>query len=725
MNDHPRRKELISYLYEALSEAERAQVEAHLQTCSQCQAGLAEQEAIRQQLRAGVLSLQQVTPPAKLTFVAIAPRLKRPGKLSRAVEPLRQPLYSALTLAVLIAFGVGLYVLFSSINPSTVKPMPGPGTPVVIPTIDPTQPPEFVWKISGDPNPFAGPTSLAVDGQGHLYVLERSNHRIQKFDGEGRFLLMWGSPGSNAGQFSFFVPGTGANGDVAVDSQGQVYVADPGNARVQKFDSQGQFLSQWSSGDGQFIRPGSLIVDNQDNLYVLDDGTGYIHKFDRTGQFLTHWGGIGGRDGEFTTIQQGAADAQGNIYVVDISGRIQKFDPNGQFLVRWGTIGEEDGQFLGPSGVAVDAQGYIHISDTNSGRIQIFDQQGQFLAKWGSQGTSDGQFTREPTDIAIDKQGNIYICDFYGNNVQKFRQPGALLNDIEKDNRPTDSPPEFVWKISGDPNPLSHPSGLGIDGEGNLYVVDTGNQRIQKFDSNGQFLMMWGGPGSGAGQFNFVPPKFNAVGSGDIVVDSQGNIYVADSGNARIQKFDREGRFLVQWGSRGAGDGQFESPFGLATDGQDHIYVVDANAHIQKFDSEGQFLTKWGEIGVNEGEFTFIGFPAVDRQGYIYLADGGRGRIQKFDQNGRFLSKWDNHGQHDDELIGANGLAVDGQGYIYITHWINPRIQKIDGAGKFLLNWGSQGQGDGQFGIPADIAVDRQGNIYISDYDSSMIQKFR
>jgi streptogramin lyase len=286
-------------------------------------------------------------------------------------------------------------------------------------------------------------------------------------------------------------------------------------------------------------------------------------------------------------------------------------------------------------------------------------------------------------------------------------------------------PPEFVWKISGDPNPLSHPSGMGIDREGNLYVVDTGNQRIQKFDSNGQFLMMWGSPGSGEGQFNFVPPKFNTVGSGDIVVDSQGNIYVADSGNARIQKFDREGHFLTQWGRRGADDGQFESPFGLAVDGQDHIYVVDANAHIQKFDSKGQFLTKWGDIGVNEGEFTFIGFPAVDRQGYIYLADGGRGRIQKFDQNGRFLSKWDNHGQHDDELIGANGLAVDGQGYIYVTHWINPRIQKLDSTGKFLLNWGSQGQGDGQLSIPADIAVDRQGNVYVSDYDSSTIQKFR
>ncbi|MCL4297056.1 MAG: zf-HC2 domain-containing protein [Anaerolineae bacterium] len=724
MNGHPSRKELISYLYEALTEAEQAQVEQHLRVCPECQPRLAEQEAIRQQLRAGVLSLQQVTPPAKLTFAAIAPRLKRPGKLSRVVEPLRQPLYSALTLAVLVAFGVGLYALFSGINPLTVKPTPGSGTPVVISTIDPTQPPEFVWKISGDPNPFAGPNSLTVDSQGHLYVLERNNNRIQKFDGEGRFLLRWGSPGSNAGQFSFFVPGTGVSGDVAVDSQGQVYVADPGNARVQKFDSQGQFLSQWSRGDGQFIRPGSLIVDNQDNLYVLDDGTGYIHKFDRTGQFLTRWGGIGGRDGEFTTIQQAAADAQGNIYVVDVSARIQKFDPNGQFLGRWGTIGEEDGQFLGPSGVAIDAQGYIHISDTSSGRIQIFDQQGQFLAKWGSQGTDDGQFTREPTDIAIDKQGNIYISDFYGNNVQKFRQPRAVANEIEKDRQPTDSIPEFVWKISGDPNPLSHPSGLGIDAQGNIYVVDTGNNRIQKFDSEGQFLMMWGSPGSGEGQFNFIVPK-GAGAAGDVAVDSQGNIYVADSGNTRIQKFNAEGQFLTQWGSPGAGDGQFQIPFGLAIDEQDNVYVVDDNAYLQKFDGQGQFLIKWGGAGFRDGEFSILRFAAADGQGHIYVTDRGTGRIQKFDRNGQFLGKWGSAGLEDGQFAGANGIAIDEQGYVYVTDLGNPRVQKFDSRGKFLFNWGSQGQGDGQFGIPADIAVDRQGNIYISDYDSSTIQKFR
>jgi DNA-binding beta-propeller fold protein YncE len=357
-----------------------------------------------------------------MNFTAIAPHLKRQGKLGRAAEQSRQLLYSALTLAVLIAFGVGLYALFSNINPPTVKPTPDLSTPVAIPTVDPTQPPEFVWKISGDPNPFARPSSLAVDGQGHLYVLERGNQRIQKLDSDGQFLLMWGSPGQGAGQFNFIVKGTGAGADVAVDSQEYVYVTDPGNARVQKFDSQGQFLSQWSSGDGQFSLPTGLFVDSQDNLYVVDDGTGYIHKFDRTGQFLTRWGGLGGREGQFATVTHGAADVQGNVYVADLSGRIQKFDSNGQFLGKWGTIGTGDGQFLGPGGVTVDAQGYIHITDTSSSRIQIFDQQGQFLAKWGSRGTGEGQFTREPTDIVIDGQGNIYISDFYGNAVQKFRQ---------------------------------------------------------------------------------------------------------------------------------------------------------------------------------------------------------------------------------------------------------------------------------------------------------------
>jgi DNA-binding beta-propeller fold protein YncE len=116
--------------------------------------------------------------------------------------------------------------------------------------------------------------------------------------------------------------------------------------------------------------------------------------------------------------------------------------------------------------------------------------------------------------------------------------------------RPTaaPSPVEFVWSITGSPNPLVSPEDLAFDLEDNLYVVDAGNSRIQVFDSDGNFLRMWGKPGDGEGEFNFYHGHYYI---GGIAVDREGNVYVADNANWRIQKFDSHGNFLLQWGSKG------------------------------------------------------------------------------------------------------------------------------------------------------------------------------
>jgi DNA-binding beta-propeller fold protein YncE len=426
MNDHLSRQQLISYVYQALTDSQRERVELHLTMCSDCQARLAEQEALHQRINTGVLALQrQVTPPAQMNFTNIAPRLKR-SRARPIMTQSRQLLYSALTLAVLIVFGVGLYTLFSNINPPTIKPTPDLSTPPAIATLDPTQPPEFVWKISGDPNPLAGPSGLGLDAEGNIYVVDTGNNRIQKFDGEGQFLMVWGSPGSGEGQFNFTPPRKvhAGPGDVAVDSQGNIYVADSGNVRIQKFDQEGRFLTQWDSssgGEGQFQFPFGLAIDGQDNVYVVD-GTPHLQKFDGEGQFLAKWGDIGVRDGEFATIGFAAVDVQGNIYVADRgAGRIQKFNSSGQFLGKWGSVGMGDGQFVGANGIAVDGQGYIYVTDFGNPRVQIFDSQGKFLLKWGSRGQDDGQFTN-PTDIVVDGQGNIYVSDYNNNTIQKFRR---------------------------------------------------------------------------------------------------------------------------------------------------------------------------------------------------------------------------------------------------------------------------------------------------------------
>lgn len=300
----------------------------------------------------------------------------------------------------------------------------------------------------------------------------------------------------------------------------------------------------------------------------------------------------------------------------------------------------------------------------------------------------------------------------------------------------------FVWAIDGAPNNLSFATDVAADGQGNVYVSDSGHDRIQKFGADGRLLAMWGNRGSGDGQFVFTcvgscppicPPLPTGwdhcphLPGGGIAVDGQGNILVSDY-NARIQKFDSNGKFLLQWGSRGTGEGQFDGAEFLAVDGQNNVYVTDFILNrVEKFDSNGKFLLQWGTKGSGEGQFDRPIGIAVDGQGDVYVGEWVNHRIQKFDGNGRFLTMWGTTGSSDSQLKGVQDVAVDVQGNVYVVDNPNMRVVKFDGSGKFLGQWGRFGSGDGEFDYPSGIAVDPQGNIYVSTLDSgdSRLQKFR
>jgi DNA-binding beta-propeller fold protein YncE len=272
-----------------------------------------------------------------------------------------------------------------------------------------------------------------------------------------------------------------------------------------------------------------------------------------------------------------------------------------------------------------------------------------------------------------------------------------------------------------------------VDRQGNLYVVDGLNNAIQKFDSSGQLLMEWGTAGQGDGEFNFIMPNVGGT-AGAIAVDPSGNIYVADWGNSRIQKFDSDGQFLAKWGTRGSGDGQFLSLASITVDREGYVYILDnVRADIQKFDGNGQFLAKWGGKGTGDGQFNFPAFLTVDNQGNLFVVDGFNNRLQKFDSNGQFLTKWGTPGQDDGEFsfisgeygVGLGAVAADEQGNIYVADYSNNRIQKFDNNGQFLAKWGTEGIGDDQFIHPTALTVDLEGNVYVADFGNNRIQKFR
>jgi sugar lactone lactonase YvrE len=257
---------------------------------------------------------------------------------------------------------------------------------------------------------------------------------------------------------------------------------------------------------------------------------------------------------------------------------------------------------------------------------------------------------------------------------------------------------------------FKYPYGVAVDASGNVYVADTLNYRIQKFNSDGTFLTKWGSNGTGDGQFNMPY---------GVAVDSDCNVYVADTDNHRIQKFDSDGTFLTKWGSNGTGDGQFDMPLGVAVDASGNVFVTDfSNRCIQKFDTDGTFLLKWEYEG---GDPAGV---AVDSAGVVYVADAVNCSIKKFSNGGSFLATFGSQGTGDGQFSFPIGIAVDAEDHVYVADTLNFRIQKFDTDGTFLTKWGSEGTGDGRFLFPMSVAVDLSGMVYVADLDNFRIQKF-
>jgi tripartite motif-containing protein 71 len=226
------------------------------------------------------------------------------------------------------------------------------------------------------------------------------------------------------------------------------------------------------------------------------------------------------------------------------------------------------------------------------------------------------------------------------------------------------------------------PRSIAIDSQGNVFVVDVLNSRIQKFNNNGTFLTKWGSRGTGDGEF---------ISPNGIAIDSVDNMYIVDSQKMEIQKFNNNGTFLTKWGSEGTGDGQFSEPYGITIDSVGNVFVVDIDsARIQKFNNNGTFLTKWGSYcdirtgyqcdnrnnnSMGDGEFNSPTWAASDLEDRIYIADTKNSRIQKFNNNGTFLTKWGSYNSDDDgESSNPEGIDVDSSNTVFVSDIVNQKI---------------------------------------------------
>jgi DNA-binding beta-propeller fold protein YncE len=267
----------------------------------------------------------------------------------------------------------------------------------------------------------------------------------------------------------------------------------------------------------------------------------------------------------------------------------------------------------------------------------------------GGKGTEDGEFD-SPTGIAVDGNGNVFVADSGNGRIQKFSSTGAFLTTIGS-------------KSSGHEQ-LSAPSGIAVDPAGNIYVAEAGNHRVQKLSRDATFIAEWKGPDVG-----FYGPRRIAIGPDE-------SIYIVDQGRTRIVKFDSDGRVLAVWGTKGDGAGQFNDPTSVAIDPKtNRVYVADPiNKRIQVFDSNGKFLAKWSvpEWGQPVG---FEDLVIDSQRGRLYASSAHMPAVLIFDLNGARIGSLTP--KSPERLEGPSALAL-ANGKLYVLNMAGNRVSVID-----------------------------------------------
>jgi sugar lactone lactonase YvrE len=290
-----------------------------------------------------------------------------------------------------------------------------------------------------------------------------------------------------------------------------------------------------------------------------------------------------------------------------------------RFLLKWGHQGEADGEFNFPIGIAVDSDGTICVSDFYNARVQRFSPVGKFLSSFGT--------SPNPGGLAIDREGNLYLTHLYAMKLSVHTRGGELLRQ---------------WGKAGQGDgEFDYPGGIAVSPTGRIYVADQTNHRVQMFDTDGKFLGKWGEYGTKTGQFGGnISEKARVGGPQFVALDATGNVYTTEASMCRIQKFTSDGKFILAWGEDSEKPGGFrggwmggkmQGPVGICLDAEGKVWVSAVNGRVQQYSTTGQYLRGLTEEpGSKPGQFKAPHGVALDGEGNLYVVDGYNHRIQKF-----------------------------------------------------------------------------------------------
>ena len=643
---------------------------------------------------------------------------------------------------------------------------------------------------------FQEGANIAVDASGNLFIPDVNHRRIRKVAPDGTISTVAGNGvrgfGGDGG------PATDAQLNqpfgVAVDTAGNLFIADKGDSRIRKVAPDGTISTVAGTGvasfggdggpaiDARLRNPRDVAVDAFGNLFIADSSNRRIRKVAPDGTISTVAGTSSGLDLPYGV----AVDPSGNLFIVDVNAsRVFKLAPDDTFSTVAGTgeaaFGGDGGPATSallrfPQGVAVDASGNLYIGDTGNERVRKVAPDGTIstVAGTGTRGfNGDGGPATDallnfPTGLDVDTSGNLFTTDST-KRIRKVAPDGTISTVAGNGSTSTGS-------FSGDGGRatdagLNRPRRVAVDASGNLFIADTGNDRIRKIAPDGTISTVAGsglrgssgdgGPATDAGLF--------LLNGGDIAVDASGNLFIADSRNHRIRRVIPDGTIstIAGNGTEGFGgdggpatDAQLSFPYGVAVDASGNLFIADSgNNRMRKVAPDGTISTVAGN---GSAGFSGDGGPAtsaqlsptdvaVDTSGNLFIvdslvvltADPGNSRIRKVALDGTISTvagngtegfSGDGGPATDAQLFRPDGVAVDAAGNLFVADNGNHRIRKVapDGtistvAGNGEL--GTSGEGDGGPATDAPIrsmsgvAVDTAGNLFIAVWASDRIRR--
>ena len=620
---------------------------------------------------------------------------------------------------------------------------------------------------------FNQPSGIAVDADGNLYVSDSDSYTIRKISPDGLVSTLGGVAGDHApGGTNLLNAGFGQSQGLAVDHDGNLYVAEGPVATIRKITPRGQVsvlagelfsggVADGLAGEARFRFPRDVAVDAAGNVYVADAINHNIRKISPAGMTSTIAGVAGeqgsadgpGSEARFSSPSGIAVDGAGIVYVADAGNHtIRMIGTDGVVSTLAGQAGEfgwADGtadiaRFWSPRGIAIDASGTVVVADSQNSRIRTITPEG-VVATWaGAQaGSDDGNGVEAgfnyPQDIAADGSGNVFVADTSNHKIRKITAAGVVSTIAGK------SSESGRIDATGSAARLAGPQGVVVRGDGTAYVADSVNYSVREITPAGVVTTFAGGS-YGTTDGTASEGKLGLIGG--ITADSSNNLYVADTVSSTIRKITPGGAITTLAGLAGergsvdgtGGDARFYGPWGVGLDGEGNLYVADTFNHtIRRITPAGEVSTFAGVAGQNgstdgvaEARFDQPVGIAVDGSGNVFVADSGNNTIRRITDGGEVSTfaglalhpgSVDGKGE-DARFMAPYGLAIDGTQNLWVTDRRGQLIRKItpDGVvttvgGKAFQSGNVEGKDhEARVSGANGIAVAGDGALWITDH---------